>query len=94
MLCELAASPPRPCHGDISKYRNTADSDGTLRRRSTRHLAFSALRSLLPIPQVSAWRSTLHKPASFSRTSRSITDSPPAKFSSISDVIIWLSVQP
>ena len=93
MLCELAASPPRPSW-NISKYRNTADSDGTLRRRSTRHLAFSALRSLLPIPQVSAWRSTLHKPASFSRTSMSITDSPPAKFSSISDVIIWLSVQP
>ena len=96
MLCALCASrlASSPASWNLSRYRNTTESDGTLRQRSPRHLAFSALRSLRRIPWVSACRSTLHKPASFSRTSRSITDSPPARFSSISDVIIWLSVKP
>ena len=79
---------------NLSRYRNTADSDGTLRRRSTRHLFSNALRSRRRIPWVSTSRSTLHNPASFSKTSRSTTDSPPARFRSISELTTWLSVQP
>ena len=52
----------------LSRYRNTTESDGTLRQRSPRHLAFSALRSLRRIPWVSACRSTLHKPDSLVKT--------------------------
>ena len=94
MLCDLSRFDSSSTSWNLSRYRNTADSDGTLRRRSTRHLFSNALRSLRRIPQVSNSPSILHNPLSFSRRSRSDTDSPPAKFSSISEMIIWLSVQP